>query len=146
MLYTRARVCVCIRLRALIYFDKVDLTINSHTVERHKRNVKTYLLFGSCCTNRPLCLILRFFFFQVKDACGHEKFPSWPATTGTKSNGMSATARKSWAEQTSYPKEQPPPIVRPYPKRLSNGLYTQQVKTNEQNLHIIYFRGNHRLR
>lgn len=75
--------------------------------------------------------------FQVKDTtCRHEKFPSWPATTTagttTKSNGMSATAaRKSWAEDqtNSYPKEQPPPIVRPYPKRLSNGLYTQQVNT-----------------
>jgi hypothetical protein len=46
---------------------------------------------------------------------------------------MSATAaRKSWAEEqtNNYPKEeQPPPIVRPYPKRLSNGLYTQQVNT-----------------
>ncbi|XP_022161586.1 uncharacterized protein LOC111027502 isoform X1 [Myzus persicae] len=81
---------------------------------------------------------------DVKDAaCGHEKFPSCPATataTTVKSNGMSVTAaRKSWAEEqtgssgisssNSYPKEQPPPIVRPYPKRLSNGLYTQQLKT-----------------
>ncbi|KAL5234743.1 hypothetical protein ACI65C_002153 [Semiaphis heraclei] len=79
---------------------------------------------------------------DVKDAaCGHEKLPTCPATTTTttaKSNGMSVTAaRKSWAEEqtgsinsnNSYPKEQPPPIVRPYPKRLSNGLYTQQLKT-----------------
>jgi len=78
---------------------------------------------------------------EVKDAvCGHEKFPSCPAITAAattvKSNGMSVTAsRKSWAEEqtvsssNSYPKEQPPPIVRPYPKRLSNGLYTQQLKT-----------------
>ncbi|XP_050522811.1 uncharacterized protein LOC126895228 isoform X2 [Daktulosphaira vitifoliae] len=69
---------------------------------------------------------------EVKEISGHEKFPSWPAATGTKSNGMSAvTTRpsKSWAEQTNNPKEQPPPIVRPYPKRLSNGLYTQQLKT-----------------
>ncbi|XP_050057324.1 protein Shroom isoform X5 [Aphis gossypii] len=83
---------------------------------------------------------------EVKDVvCGHEKFPSCPAITDAattvKSNGMSVTAtRKSWAEEqqtcsngisssNSYPKEQPPPIVRPYPKRLSNGLYTQQVNT-----------------
>ncbi|VVC41283.1 Hypothetical protein CINCED_3A001108 [Cinara cedri] len=83
---------------------------------------------------------------EVKDAsCGHEKFPSWPiapvtatasGTAGTaKSYGMSATAaRKSWADElqqtgNGYPKEQPPPIVRPYPKRLANGLYTQQLKT-----------------
>lgn len=65
----------------------------------------------------------------VRYGPGHEKFPSWPGEVAPRSNVTGGSTRsKSWTEHTNYPKEQPPPVSRPYNRRV-NPAFTQQLKT-----------------
>ncbi|XP_063244622.1 uncharacterized protein LOC134545119 [Bacillus rossius redtenbacheri] len=59
---------------------------------------------------------------------GHEKFPSWPGSCEQAPGPGGPHRCQSWADHTSYPKEQAAGYSRPHAKR-ANSAFTQQLKT-----------------